>query len=197
MYNTKLTIQPDIPSEELPTFSVGKYSYAILTIHGIPIEADSAALVLHPVDESLDIVGLSVDLRTSQVTLPESLFADVGEADYEIYFVRGGHKFWCGRGTYEVLESTFDVEAGTVVDDIFANKVVTGTIDITVSVRSTLIPADTSKYTLIGAYVVAPTSSINYTVTNIKETEGGFEVCYNATVSESGYSLRYTLMLKG
>ena len=198
MYQTVITVFPNAPTASLQKLTVGQNSYSEIKIVGIPTTATSITLVITPVDEEDAPVPFSVDIYSKTVLISEAMFPDVGDSTYEIYFRKDGHNYWCGRGAYEVEATSLGVDTGSVINDIYADKVVRGEVTIAINTRMNFVETDITLYDLLSAYVVSPAGAIvAYSVSNVQVQAEGFEVYYNATVLESGYMLRYSLMMKG
>lgn len=197
MYRTIIIVHPNAPTISLQKLTVGQNSYAELKVVGIPTTASTITLVITPVDVDSDPVPFSVDIHNKTVLISEAMFPTVGSADYEIYFRKDGHSYWCGRGTYTVESSSLGVDTGTIINDIYADKVVRDEVTIAINTRMNFIEIDTTQYDLLSAYIVSPEgATIAYSVSNVQVLAEGFEVYYNATVLETGYALRYSLMMK-
>lgn len=90
-----------------------------------------------------------------------------------------------------------NMDSDDINDGVVQSVITQGQVTIEANSVFTLIEADSSKYNLLAPTIETPTGAeINYGVTTVEVTDTGFKVFYNATVSESGYVLRYTLIRK-
>lgn len=102
-------------------------------------------------------------------------------------------------GQYEMLmyvDNTSSASSAEVNAIIARQK--TGTVAVQEGDAFSLIEIDPSLYNVTSAILEAPADAAdNYGVTSVEPAETGFRVFYNATISASGYVLRYVLTRKG